>query len=247
MSEATGKVLYSIFACVCSTCLGWNAKKMLETWWIACVNMWYDVTVFQCLFYQNKVSLFTWSARCRSSCSQWKSGPKLVRHVFRSIFYRLDDFLSGKHRITLCTSKSISLFIMWKTNHSKTFTDILDSALLRPGRIDRKIEFPPPGPEARVAILRIHSRKVHLFTSFIYKYWYLAVDVAATRNQPPSARWEDGPVLWCGSPRYMYRGWDVCASRATTTRYAGRLWVCRCKGSSHTQITIMLFDTDRYL
>lgn len=40
--------------------------------------------------------------------------------------------------------------------------DILDSALLRPGRIDRKIEFPPPGPEARVSILRIHSRKVRL-------------------------------------------------------------------------------------
>ena len=39
---------------------------------------------------------------------------------------------------------------------------ILDSALLRPGRIDRKIEFPPPGPEARVAILRIHSRKMSL-------------------------------------------------------------------------------------
>jgi 26S proteasome regulatory subunit T6 len=27
--------------------------------------------------------------------------------------------------------------------------DILDSALLRPGRIDRKIEFPPPNEEAR--------------------------------------------------------------------------------------------------
>jgi len=40
--------------------------------------------------------------------------------------------------------------------------DILDSALLRPGRIDRKIEFPPPGPEARISILRIHSRKVSL-------------------------------------------------------------------------------------
>ncbi|KAJ9119432.1 26S protease regulatory subunit 8 [Naganishia onofrii] len=37
--------------------------------------------------------------------------------------------------------------------------DILDPALLRPGRIDRKIEFPPPNPEARVTILRIHSRK----------------------------------------------------------------------------------------
>ena len=42
-------------------------------------------------------------------------------------------------------------------------TDILDAALLRPGRIDRKIEFPPPGPEARVSILRIHSRKVCTF------------------------------------------------------------------------------------
>jgi hypothetical protein len=40
--------------------------------------------------------------------------------------------------------------------------DILDPALLRPGRIDRKIEFPPPGPEARVSILRIHSRKMSL-------------------------------------------------------------------------------------
>jgi len=41
--------------------------------------------------------------------------------------------------------------------------DILDSALLRPGRIDRKIEFPPPNPEARITILKIHSRKVGPF------------------------------------------------------------------------------------
>ena len=40
--------------------------------------------------------------------------------------------------------------------------DILDAALLRPGRIDRKIEFPPPNPEARITILKIHSRKVSL-------------------------------------------------------------------------------------
>jgi len=40
--------------------------------------------------------------------------------------------------------------------------DILDTALLRPGRIDRKIEFPPPNEEARWDILRIHSRKMNL-------------------------------------------------------------------------------------
>merc|ERR1711916_153144 len=40
--------------------------------------------------------------------------------------------------------------------------DILDSALLRPGRIDRKIEFPNPTEEARLDILKIHSRKMNL-------------------------------------------------------------------------------------
>ncbi|XP_003383665.1 PREDICTED: 26S protease regulatory subunit 8 [Amphimedon queenslandica] len=40
--------------------------------------------------------------------------------------------------------------------------DILDPALLRPGRIDRKIEFPPPNEDARLDILRIHSRKMNL-------------------------------------------------------------------------------------
>lgn len=40
--------------------------------------------------------------------------------------------------------------------------DILDPALLRPGRIDRKIEFPPPTVEARADILKIHSRSMNL-------------------------------------------------------------------------------------
>jgi 26S proteasome regulatory subunit T6 len=40
--------------------------------------------------------------------------------------------------------------------------DILDDALLRPGRIDRKIEFPNPNEDARVDILKIHSRKMNL-------------------------------------------------------------------------------------
>ena len=40
--------------------------------------------------------------------------------------------------------------------------DILDSALLRPGRIDRKIEFPNPNKESRVNIMQIHSRKMNL-------------------------------------------------------------------------------------
>jgi len=40
--------------------------------------------------------------------------------------------------------------------------DILDVALMRPGRIDRKIEFPHPNADARCDILKIHSRKMNL-------------------------------------------------------------------------------------
>lgn len=40
--------------------------------------------------------------------------------------------------------------------------DILDPALLRPGRIDRKIEFPNPSEASRLHILKIHSRKMNL-------------------------------------------------------------------------------------
>uniref|UniRef100_A0A0D9WB86 AAA+ ATPase domain-containing protein n=1 Tax=Leersia perrieri TaxID=77586 RepID=A0A0D9WB86_9ORYZ len=40
--------------------------------------------------------------------------------------------------------------------------DVLDQALLRPGRIDRKIEFPNPNEDSRFDILKIHSRRMNL-------------------------------------------------------------------------------------
>src|SRR5947209_16119213 len=38
--------------------------------------------------------------------------------------------------------------------------DILDEALLRPGRFDRIIEIPLPGHEARMTFFKIHTRKM---------------------------------------------------------------------------------------
>jgi cell division protease FtsH len=40
--------------------------------------------------------------------------------------------------------------------------DILDPALLRPGRFDRRVEVTPPDRDGRTAILKVHTRKVPL-------------------------------------------------------------------------------------
>jgi hypothetical protein len=50
------------------------------------------------------------------------------------------------------------IFVLGTTNRP----DLLDPALLRPGRFDRIIEIPLPDSAARLAILSIHARKVPL-------------------------------------------------------------------------------------
>ncbi|CAI4469739.1 BDM_1a_G0019950.mRNA.1.CDS.1 [Saccharomyces cerevisiae] len=74
-------------------------------------------------------------------------GDSEVQRTMLELLNQLDGFE---------TSKNIK--IIMATNR----LDILDPALLRPGRIDRKIEFPPPSVAARAEILRIHSRKMNL-------------------------------------------------------------------------------------
>lgn len=38
--------------------------------------------------------------------------------------------------------------------------DILDPALMRPGRLDRKVEIPLPNEAARLEILKIHAKSI---------------------------------------------------------------------------------------
>ena len=38
--------------------------------------------------------------------------------------------------------------------------DVLDPALMRPGRLDRKIEIPLPNENARMDILKIHAANI---------------------------------------------------------------------------------------
>ncbi|KAL6779865.1 RPT5 [Auxenochlorella protothecoides x Auxenochlorella symbiontica] len=75
------------------------------------------------------------------------SGDREVQRTMLELLNQLDGF-----------SSQDDVKIIAATNRP----DILDPALMRSGRLDRKIEFPHPNEEARSKILRIHSRKMNV-------------------------------------------------------------------------------------
>jgi len=76
-----------------------------------------------------------------------KSGDREVQRTMLELLNQLDGF-----------SSDLSVKVIAATNR----IDILDPALLRSGRLDRKIEFPLPNEQARASILRIHARKMNV-------------------------------------------------------------------------------------
>eukprot|EP00033_Pygsuia_biforma_P002746 GCRY01003030.1.p1 GENE.GCRY01003030.1~~GCRY01003030.1.p1 ORF type:complete len:392 (+),score=90.45 GCRY01003030.1:176-1351(+) len=70
------------------------------------------------------------------------SSDREVQRTLMELLNQLDGFDSlGKVKIIMATNRP----------------DVLDPALLRPGRLDRKIEIPYPNEQARLDILKIHS------------------------------------------------------------------------------------------
>merc|ERR1712048_427585 len=76
-----------------------------------------------------------------------QGGDSEVQRTMLELLNQLDGFESAQN-----------IKVIMATNRM----DILDEALLRPGRIDRKVEFPNPNEESRFEILKIHSRKMNL-------------------------------------------------------------------------------------
>ncbi|KAI3646100.1 hypothetical protein MP228_005699 [Amoeboaphelidium protococcarum] len=74
-----------------------------------------------------------------------KSGDREVQRTMLELLNQLDGFGSDDRVKVIAATNRI---------------DILDPALLRSGRLDRKIEFPLPNEEGRARILQIHSRKM---------------------------------------------------------------------------------------
>eukprot|EP01114_Cavostelium_apophysatum_P006896 TRINITY_DN1845_c0_g1_i2.p1 TRINITY_DN1845_c0_g1~~TRINITY_DN1845_c0_g1_i2.p1 ORF type:complete len:462 (+),score=154.35 TRINITY_DN1845_c0_g1_i2:78-1388(+) len=75
------------------------------------------------------------------------SGDREVQRTMLELLNQLDGFTATEQIKVIAATNRI---------------DILDPALLRSGRLDRKIEFPHPNEDARDKILRIHSRKMNV-------------------------------------------------------------------------------------
>lgn len=75
-----------------------------------------------------------------------KSGDREVQRTMLELLNQLDGFGSDDRVKVLAATNRV---------------DTLDPALLRSGRLDRKIEFPLPSEEARESVLKIHARKLH--------------------------------------------------------------------------------------
>merc|ERR1711998_334329 len=83
-----------------------------------------------------------------------KGGDSEVQRTMLELLNQLDGFEANK-----------AIKVLMATNR----LDILDPALLRPGRIDRKIEFPNPNEDSRMDILGIHSRNMNLMRGIDFK------------------------------------------------------------------------------
>jgi 26S proteasome regulatory subunit T4 len=79
--------------------------------------------------------------------SEGTSADREIQRTLMELLNQLDGFDEiGKVKLVMATNRP----------------DVLDPALLRPGRLDRKIEIPLPNEQGRLDILRIHSRKLNL-------------------------------------------------------------------------------------
>lgn len=75
-----------------------------------------------------------------------KSGDREVQRTMLELLNQMDGFGSDDRVKILAATNRV---------------DTLDPALLRSGRLDRKIEFPLPSEEARESVLKIHARKLN--------------------------------------------------------------------------------------
>eukprot|EP00055_Hartaetosiga_balthica_P004138 m.10273 g.10273 ORF g.10273 m.10273 type:complete len:390 (-) comp3645_c0_seq1:126-1295(-) len=78
--------------------------------------------------------------------SEGSSSDREIQRTLMELLHQMDGFdVLGKVKLIMATNRP----------------DVLDPALLRPGRLDRKIEIPLPNEQGRLEVLKIHARPIN--------------------------------------------------------------------------------------
>ena len=79
--------------------------------------------------------------------SEGTSADREIQRTLMELLNQLDGFDDlGKVKVVMATNRP----------------DVLDPALLRPGRLDRKVEIPLPNELSRLEIIKIHCKKINV-------------------------------------------------------------------------------------
>lgn len=104
------------------------------------------------------MSLIIYSYAGGRRFSEGTSADREIQRTLMELLNQMDGFDSlGQVKMIMATNRP----------------DTLDPALLRPGRLDRKIEIPLPNEQARLEILKIHAGPIskHGEIGNFYRYF----------------------------------------------------------------------------
>ena len=87
-------------------------------------------------------------------------GDNEVQRTMLELINQLDGFdPRGNIKVLMATNRFVfAVCSLWSGLH-RARPDTLDPALLRPGRLDRRVEFSLPDNQGRAHILKIHARR----------------------------------------------------------------------------------------
>ncbi len=137
------------------------------------------------------------------------SGDREVQRTMLELLNQLDGF-----------AQNDTIKVIAATNR----IDILDPALLRSGRLDRKIEFPLPNESGRMHILRIHSRLMTISPDVNFEELARSTKVGNARARPcPHISTALLGLQWCHAQSGLRGGGNDCTAQREHATHSPRL------------------------
>lgn len=146
--------------------------------------------------------------------SEGTSADREIQRTLMELLNQMDGFDSlGQVKMIMATNRP----------------DTLDPALLRPGRLDRKIEIPLPNEQARLEILKIHAGPIAKHGEIDYEAIVKLSDTfnGADLRFVKCLKKESSFIFIFLLQERLYGSWFICDTRRKGIRDSGRFYESR--------------------